>query len=336
MVIKLKITYAIKRIFRMDLKRTFADVARVAKKSKKSWIYIFADMIYCGMKYGAGPLDYDLFEFYNLNAKQRKTYVTRGVNNALVKKYNDRNFWHVFDNKNEFNEIFKDFIHRDWILTENMSKEDFLKFASDKTGLIYKPIDGTCGRGIEKIMFDKMPVDEAYEYLCKKTNGIIEEIIVQHSDISKVYPLAINTIRVVTILKNDVVTPVFAFWRIGNNGKFVDNLNSGGMAAIVNTENGRITLPAADKNGDTYTSHPYTNEQIVGFEIPMWNEIIKTVTMAAKVLPQISYVGWDIALSQDSIQIIEGNCFPGHDILQLPAYTPDKIGLMPKIKQFLV
>ena len=331
----MSITYAIKRLFKMDLSRVTRDVKRVSKKSGKSSIRIFFDMIYCGIRYGAGPLDYDLFEFYNLNGKQRKTYVTRGVNNALVKKFNDRSMWHIFDNKNEFNTIFADYIHRDWLFTDNLTKEDFIKFAGGKKGLIYKPKDGTCGRGIEKILFDNKDILEIYDEITQKPAGIIEEIVVQNSAISQVYPLAINTVRVVTINDGKSVTPVFAFWRIGNNGKFVDNLNSGGMAAILNIEDGSITLPAADKDGIQYTEHPYTNMPIVGFKIPMWDKVIETVTGAAKIIPQIGYVGWDIAFSEDNIQIIEGNCFPGHDILQLPAYTPNKIGLMSRVERFL-
>lgn len=331
----MSLTYAIKRVFRMNLSRVKQDVARVSKKSGKSRFYIFFDMLYCGVRYGAGPLDYDLFEFYTLNRKQRKTYVTRGVNNALVKKFNSRDMWHIFDNKNEFNSIFSDFINRDWLFTENLTKEQFLKFAKNKSGFIYKPKDGTCGRGIEKVLFQERALDDVYTELMEKPVGIIEEIVVQNSQIAKVYPLAINTVRVVTINDGKSVTPVFAFWRIGNNGKFVDNLNSGGMAAIVNIEDGSITLPAADKDGITYKKHPYTNESIVGFNIPMWDKVIETVCGAAKIVPEVGYVGWDIAFSEDSIQIIEGNCFPGHDILQLPAYTPDKIGLKPRVDRFL-
>ena len=330
----MSLTYAIKRVFKMNLSRVKDDVARVSKKSGKSRLYVFFDMLYCGVRYGAGPLDYDLFEFYNLNRAQRKTYVTRGVNNALVKKFNNRSMWHIFDNKNEFNSIFADYINREWLFTENLTKDNFLKFAEGKNGFIYKPKDGTCGRGIEKVLFDK-PLDEIYNELMKKPVGIIEEIVIQNSKISDVYPLAINTVRVVTINDGKSVTPVFAFWRIGNNGKFVDNLNSGGMAAIVNIDDGSITLPAADKDGITYEKHPYTDKSIVGFNIPMWDKVIETVSGAAKIIPEVGYVGWDIAFSEDSIQIIEGNCFPGHDILQLPAYTPDKIGLKPRVDKFL-
>ncbi len=330
----MSLTYAIKRVFRMNLSRVKHDVTRVSKKSGKSRFYVFFDMLYCGVRYGAGPLDYDLFEFYNLNRAQRKTYVTRGVNNALVKKFNDRSMWHIFDNKNEFNNIFADYINREWLFTENLTKDSFLKFAENKGGFIYKPKDGTCGRGIEKVLFDK-PLDDIYDELMTKPVGIIEEIVIQNSKISEVYPLAINTVRVVTINDGKSVTPVFAFWRIGNNGKFVDNLNSGGMAAIVNIDDGSITLPAADKDGITYKKHPYTDKSIVGFKIPMWDKVIETVSGAAKIIPEVGYVGWDIAFSEDSIQIIEGNCFPGHDILQLPAYTPDKIGLKPRVDRFL-
>ena len=44
----------------------------------------------CAVKYGAGYMDYDLFEMYNLTPEQRDTYLTRGRNNALVVKYNDK------------------------------------------------------------------------------------------------------------------------------------------------------------------------------------------------------------------------------------------------------
>lgn len=335
MVMIMNIGYAIKRVLRMDLGRVGKDVDRVASKSGKSRAGVFFDMLWCGVKYGAGPLDYDLFEFYKLTGAQRKTYVTRGVNNALVKKYNDREYWHVFDNKNEFNEIFKDYINRDWTLTKELSRQAFEKFAQGKSELIYKPIDGTCGRGIEKIYFDDKSTDEIYEYIKSKPAGIIEQVVIQNSKISAVYPLALNTARIVTIYKDGVVTPIFAFWRIGNNGKFVDNLNSGGMAALLDLETGTVSLPAADKNAITYTEHPHTGAKIVGFTMPMWDKAIELVTNAAKVLPQVGYVGWDIAFSEDSIQIIEGNCFPGHDILQLPAYTPDKIGLKPRVDRFL-
>ena len=136
----MKIGYALKRVFKMDMGRVFKDVSRVSAKSGKNRVSIFFDMIGCAMKYGAGPLDYELFEFYNLKAAKRKTFVTRGVNNALVKKYNSKEYWHIFDNKNEFNETFSEYIARDWLYTKDLEEKDFVNFLAEKSEFIYKPI----------------------------------------------------------------------------------------------------------------------------------------------------------------------------------------------------
>lgn len=54
-----------------------------------------------------------------------------------------------------------------------------------------------------------------------------------------------------------------------------------------------------------------------------------------QLIPQLGYIGWDIAVSETGPQLIEGNEFPGHDILQMPPHVPDKIGMLPRFRQFL-
>jgi len=51
---------------------------------------------------------------------------------------------------------------------------------------------------------------------------------------------------------------------------------------------------------------------------------------AAKVVPEMAYVGWDVGFSKKGPVFVEANDFPGHDIYQLPEHTPNKIGIMPK------
>ena len=46
-------------------------------------------------------------------------------------------------------------------------------------------------------------------------------------------------------------------------------------------------------------------------------------------------MGWDVAVSGDGPQLIEGNHFPGHDILQLPPHVPDRVGMLPRFREFL-
>lgn len=52
-------------------------------------------------------------------------------------------------------------------------------------------------------------------------------------------------------------------------------------------------------------------------------------------IPQVRYVGWDVAVRENDVLLIEGNSYPGHDILQLPAYTPNGYGLKPILEPYL-
>lgn len=330
----MNLTYAFKRLLKLDFSRAMNQLNKTAQKSGKSKLYIFLDMVWCGFRYGAGPNDYELFEFYNLKSANRKTYITRGVNNALVKKYNNKAYWHLLDNKDDFNNLFREFVHRDWVTNTAVTEKEFCDFCQNKKAIIYKPIDGTCGKQVVKYELENADLKQLFNELRSKPEGVVEEVVVQHPKMAEVYPNAVNTVRVVTIFENNVCTPVFAFWRIGAKGACVDNLNSGGMAAILDLKNGSVTLPAADKDGIVYEKHPQTGAPIVGFTIPCWDAVLKTVDDACRLIPQVGYVGWDVCVRENDILLIEGNAYPGHDILQLPAYTPDKIGLMSRVEKF--
>ena len=56
--------------------------------------------------------------------KKEKTIITRGINNAICKKYNDPASIYKFEDKCVFNEIFNEYLNRDWLkLTgENLSE----------------------------------------------------------------------------------------------------------------------------------------------------------------------------------------------------------------------
>ena len=122
----ISINYLIKRIAKMDKGAMFKKIDSIHKKTNKSKLSIFFDMINCANKYGAGYMDYDLYEMYNLNAKQRDTYITRGRNNAIDKKLNNKDFIDEVEIKNKFNKNFNKFLHRDWIYIPDTSKKEIL------------------------------------------------------------------------------------------------------------------------------------------------------------------------------------------------------------------
>ena len=325
------VKYILSRLSKMDYKAMLNKINTVHKKTKKNRISIFFDMTKCAQRYGAGYMDYDLFEMYNLTDEQRDTYITRGRNNALIAKYNNKDYFHIFENKDEFNEKFNKYLKRDWIKVKGTDKEKVIEFMKNHTIFMAKPIDGGCGKGIEKIETSKWnSLDELYDYLNNsESNFELEELIIQNKEVSNIYPGAINTVRVVTILKDNVPHVICAYFRIGN-GKFVDNFNSGGMVAPINVETGIVQDKAIDKNKVLYEVHPATGTQIKGFKFPDWEKALEMCKEASKVVPQMAYVGWDVGFSENGPVFVEANEFPGHDIYQLPEHTPDKIGMMPK------
>ena len=325
------IKYILKRLKTMDKKAMFEKVNSIHKKTGKSKIYLLCDMKKCARKYGAGYMDYDLFEMYNLTPEQRDTYITRGRNNEIVAKYNDKAYFHIFENKNEFNALLKDYIKRDWVDVKDTPKENVIAFMQKHPVFMAKPVDGGCGHGIEKIDTSQYSsLDEVYDKLVQGNNNFeLEEVIKQHPAVSAIYPDAINTVRVVTILKDGIPHVICAYFRIGN-GKFVDNFNSGGMVAPVNEITGEVMDRAIDKKKNLYETHPQTGAKIKGFKFPDWDKAIEMCKKAAKVVPQMGYIGWDVCFTPDGPIFVEGNEFPGHDIYQLPEHTPNKIGMMPK------
>lgn len=316
----------------MNFKSMFNKVNEVHKKTNKSKILIFLDMVYCGIKYQAGYMDYELFEMYNLNKEQRKTVLTRGKNNNFIKELNDKKYTYKFSSKREFNKTFGKFLNRDWLDFNNVSKEEFNNFIKKHPTFMLKPVDGTCGHGIEKINSKEYKKDELYEYIQTKGNVILEEVIKQHKDMNKMYGGAINTCRIISVLRDNKVYIVAAYLRIGN-GSFVDNFNSGGMVVPINVKTGTIEYNALDKAHNLYEYHPITNTKIIGFKIPMWEDAIKTVKKAGKVIPEVRLVGWDIGISDKGPVIVEANDFPGHDIYQLPPHRTNGIGVLPEFEK---
>ena len=327
-----KIKYVIKRIRNMSFQAMFEKIDIIHKKTNKNRLFIFLDMVYCGFKYQAGYMDYELFEMYNLNKEQRKTILTRGINNAYIKKYNDPKFTYLFRLKDQTNKKFEEFLKRDWLDFNHCTKKEFEQFLTKHKVFMVKPTDGTCGKGIEKLKTEDYSKKELYQLISQKGNVILEEIIKQHPDMDKLYPGAINTCRIVTVLKKDEVKVIVAYLRIGN-GAYVDNFNSGGMVVPINVTTGTIEYNALDKQHHLYEQHPKTKTKFIGFKIPEWEEALNLVKKAGKKIPQVKFVGWDIAISDKGPVLVEVNDFPGHDIYQLPPHRKNGIGVLPDFEK---
>ncbi len=323
-----KITYLAKRIVKMDYKKFFKTIDQVHQKNGKNKIGIFFDVVICGLKYQAGYIDYYQFEMYKMNNKERKTVVTRGINNKITKKYNNMKEAYKFEDKALFNELFDDYLNRDWILLKDNEKE-FAEFLKNKKEIIVKPLSLSCGKGVEKLNVTEANANKLYEKLVNNGQVLVEEVAKQNQVLNNVYPKSVNTLRIVTLNKKVVA----ALLRIGNHGNVVDNFNHGGMVTTIDIRTGKVKYPAIDKETNVYFEHPMTKAPIVGLQIPMWEDVKKLCIDACEIVPEIGYVGWDVCLGPVSPCLIEGNDFPGHDLYQLPVHRKDNTGLLPLFEE---
>ncbi len=328
------IEFILKRLKRIDINRIINIARKVQKKVKKPLIFILFDIILSSIVCGSGYMDYYEFEFYLLSMKQRKTYVTGSVNNQIVKKYNNKDFRYKFSNKDEFNKIFKKYLKRDYIVLNKNNCKAFKAFIEGKFKIIVKPINESGGKGIEIIDINKKTDSEKlFHKLVKNKKLLVEEVITQDEEMSKLYNGSVNTLRIITFLTdNNEVVILKSILKIGNNGN-VDNFSSGGMYTFVDEE-GKVFVPAIDEEGNIFYNHPQTNKEFIGFKIPCYEEVIKLVKEVSLVISEIRYVGWDVAISDKGPLIIEGNEYSG--IFQVkPSISNIKTGDLPNFKKYM-
>ena len=318
------IIYKIRCLKNVKLTKMFEIINNINSKTNINKIKLFFDIIISSFLYGTGYYDYQEFEFYNLNRKERKTYLTRVKNNNIVKRYNDKNYFKYFDNKYEFNKIFKDYLNREWLVLDNNYNE-FVSFCKNKKEIIVKPIDGCGGTGVDLIKIENKDLKKIYDTLLKNNQVLIEEKIIQHNSLAKLNETSVNTLRIVTFFDGNNTHILNTVLKIGNGG-ITDNFSSGSMYTFV--KNGKIIVPAIDRDDNVFEIHPISKEKLVDYSIPNFDKCIDLVKSCAGLIPEVKYVGWDVAVTEKGASLIEGNCYPG--VYQIkPSFLQKKVGLIP-------
>lgn len=306
------------------------------EKSGKSKLSILFDIIHCTKTYGSGYYDYQIFAFYNLSEEQRATFLTRVVSRKLNIEMNDPAYTHFFDDKKLFYKTFSKYVRRGWIDLEGATREDVLHFLEGKKEIFLKPAHGECGHGVERVkLADHPDVNELCDHIMSGRFDMLEEVIEQHPALEALHPGSVNCTRYITLIDdNGEPHLLYAAQKAGKGDSFIDN---NCMFTPVDFETGKLKYPA--HSGDTtlgivYEDHPDTGIHFQGYQLPFVQESIATVMEAAKQIPQVRYVGWDVATTPNGPEFVEGNTFCAHDFWQLPPHTPDGIGMLPTIMKY--
>lgn len=256
--------------------------------------------------------EFFIFHFEDYDDAKRRSFVPEFDKNIFADMVNDKMQADVFLDKWTTYEYFKDFFGRDVFNVRHLSdldSEGFFQFITKHPSFIMKPIYGTRGIGIQ--VFTTNTVQKAQQVLTGLYNSgitdmILEELIDQDDRLSALHKESANTLRVITIKYDDNVEVIRSYLRIGKGKSFIDNASAGGVFGVVNVDTGKI-YAACDRYGNVFDKHPDTNMNLIGFEIPYWEDVKNLAKKAAEVLPKVRYVGWDIAVTKTGCVLIEGN-----------------------------
>lgn len=327
-----KLRYVTRILRGIRLEELQKMLCKAKERSGKLKLPLLADMLWCAARYGAGYHDYVMFGFYEMDGKHRSTYVTGIRNKKLITYCNDPKTAEFFDHKTKFNSRFSAYLGRDFLCCDTMIMEEFAAFIHDKDAVFAKPDVGESGKGIERLRKeDFASLEEMFRY-CKSCHfGILDEAVVQHSTLQRLYPHSVNTLRIVTLLTGAEnarqAQCVYAVLKLGAGGKCVDNLENGGLFCPIDQESGEITGVGHTAALTTLTHHPQTGMQLMGYRIPYVKEAIELCKRAAMEEPKMRFVGWDCAITENGPVLIEGNDYSAYYFCQQPEHTPDRIGL---------
>ena len=329
-----RIRHYLSRLRTLDVKNMGAVAKAVAVESGRPRIVILFDMAWCSVVYQAGYLDYQEFEFWSLSARERRTWITSGNANSIVVKYNQRDYREQFWDKPKFNARFREYLGRDWLDVRESGVAELEAFVRRNGVVMAKRIDGMSGAGVTKhSAADIHDYGAFHADLLANHQFLVETFLTQHPVMASLSPTSVNSLRMITFFDGSDVHVMEAVLRMGN-GADVDNYGRGGMYTVIDEKTGVAHYGAFDKYANTFAAHPISGTSIVGFQVPLYDQVLALLDTVSRIVPQIPYVGWDVAIGEHGPVIIEGNYNTG--VFQMkPSLTGSKIGLLPKFREVI-
>ncbi len=292
---------------------TFQRFFKYVQGEKKiSTISLLRDIISSVYRYNIGLMDYFIFRFYNKSHEERNQWVGTGLKYEFDLKMNPLSARSILENKQEFYMAYAPFIHHNHCSItdiEMQNKKAEMIFCNPTGKIVIKDATGQCGWDVEVIEAKNFTLLSLKEYMATKQFDMAEEFVQQHPAIQSLSSSGLNTIRMITMINEDGEVDILgARMRISVNS-YVDNLASGNIACPIDVESGEINDMGvySDITKAPVTHHPVTGLPLVGFQIPMWQEIIETTKKIALHRPENRGVGWDVALTEKGPDFIEGN-----------------------------
>ena len=184
--------------------------------------------------------------------------------------------------------------------------------------VIVKPSLGSGGgRGIEFCDVGSMTCQQVLELFRRHgRNFIIQEKLTQHPALARMNPQSLNTLRIITFLRDGQVHVLSSILRIGGAGSEMDNISQGGFQCNVGPD-GQLTGPAMTHfrgKWEYFDVHPDSGIPFGDITVPGYDKVLRAVVSHAARMAHFKIIGWDIAVDPDGEPVlVEFNALPGQN-----------------------
>lgn len=220
-------------------------------------------------------------------------------------------------------------------LPDNVSEgkpvvDDIIVLLHEKHNLAFKLVAAQIGVGFYKVEYnngeyfvngEKFSEGKIKEFILSLRGYIITEYFHSHKDLARLSPQTANPIRVTVGRLNGKFEKIITFLRLGTKSSgFVENYAAGGILTFINDRGGYLGGHIFDfaTGQDIMIEKHCDSDVLIKGQIPMWEEILKSVDDFAEYFPQLSYCGFDFVVTSDNkVKILEINSLPSLDALQI-------------------
>jgi hypothetical protein len=173
--------------------------------------------------------------------------------------------------------------------------------------LFAKPQAGAQGSGTR--ILEVGP--ETFDGLSALRGCILQPVVVNHPDLARLFPGALNTIRLDTWREGDAWVHNGAALRMGIGDMVVDNWAAGGLVIGADIETGRLYRRAVRKtrycDHGGFDRHPDTGVTFEDYPLPFWPEVRALTVAAAEAALPLRTLCWDVAITPEGPILVEAN-----------------------------
>jgi len=330
-----RIIYLFYYLKKLDWKKFRLFLNYASDRTARSKGSLLLDNFKSVLVYNISILDYFYFRFFEKTRSERRNWAGTGYLYEYQLKMNPRQARMVLEDKIQFLQHFGPFFRRQYSDIQTVKSDpDLLKQLMENPSgrLVLKGSRGQVGAEVEVIACKDFSPSDLIDYMVEKDYDLLEEYVVQHQSVMALSPSGLNTVRVFTQIHQGEIHFLGARFRISVNSP-VDNMGAGNLAAPVDISSGRLSAPGvySDITKGDEAIHPVTGQVIEGQVLPFWEEVIDLARRAALHAPENRSVGWDIAITEEGPELIEGN----HNWCKLLWQLPVKEGLKYELERYL-